>query len=632
MMKLSRAQRDMALSVIMDPMPAMVRGELFLDPNFCAKLNLNPKFWLTLDADHVVETVSLHNALRAAIVSRKTASLLLRGGKRVSVKLRRKGDNATIIIGKKAFGFSNSDLLSAARKVRVKGFERIVAMRPLLSVEEDRWRGVVQKRALKDREFVDLMTDFAGTPEAFAKEFQQPRNFSSDDLMPDPPEYYQRLTAALPGDTDDLDAFIQGRLASARKELLAHHPKPALRRMAFCALWQPLIPFDLLKSLTIGDLAALLDANDPFSLLFGFELCRALLSTNSKFSDLGSRFLEKLLEDKKASDARCNLFSSLAMIAVTKIRSKVKSSNVPLFWLRVTALAHAGVLTDALKGVTDTPRFLKWASENFYPNYLWTSVVDLQTAPRWNPEWIDPEYLYAELVGRAQGAIALLGEEPPPKRWIEILAASLKRLKTSGKLLAANFPGPLDDFRNTTAMLSSNFDVFKEIEENLGKASKITDVDGLFALANVAQPSDHVVAHVRRILNGPIEDSISEKHELMYLRLCARIGRMSRDESISISVINRCIFLSRWPKRKESLTRIFEVMVEACGANADNNKYRAQVGDAATRLCFAIDDSTDLRNLLAIFDVLSIRDEKLAAALGRASSVAKTKSDRQQAA
>jgi hypothetical protein len=630
-MKLSHAQRDMALSLIMDPIPAAVRGELVLDPDFCAKLNLNPKFWLTLDADHAAEVVSLHNALRAAIAGRKTATLLLRGGRRIRVKLRRKADNATIIIGKKGFGFSNSDLLSAARKVRVNAFQRIVARQPLLPVEEEKWRGLVQKRALKDREFVDLMTDFAGTPEAFATDFQQPRNFAGDDLMSDSPKYYQRLTVALPGDTDDLDAFIQGPLAVARKELIASHPKPALRRMAFCALWQPLIPFDLLKSLRIEDVAALLDANDPFSLLFGFELCRSLLTTNSQFSDLGSKFLEKLLADKKASDARCNLFSSLAMIAVTKIRSRVKSSNVPLFWLRIAALAHAGVLTDALKGLTDTRGFLKWSTENFYPSYLWTSAVDLQTAPRWNPEWLDPEYLYAELVGRAQGAITLLGQEPPPKRWIEILAIAVERLKTSGKLLAANFPGPLDDFRNTTAMLSSKIDVFKEIEKNLGGASKITDVE-LFALANASQPSDHVVSHVRRILNGPIEDSIADKHELMYLRLCARIGRMSRDESISISVINRCIFLSRRPKREESLTDIFEVMVEACGANADINKYRAQVGDAAMRLCFAIEDCGDLRNLLAIFDVLSIRDERLAAALGRASFVAKTKSGRQQGA
>ncbi len=43
------------------------------------------------------------------------------------------------------------------------------------------------------------------------------------------------------------------------------------------------------------------------------------------------------------------------------------------------------------------------------------------------------------------------------------------------------------------------------------------------------------------------------------------------------------------------------------------------------KLCLAIDGPSDLKNLVVIFDVLSMREEKLFAALGRAAALAKTK-------
>jgi hypothetical protein len=174
-------------------------------------------------------------------------------------------------------------------------------------------------------------------------------------------------------------------------------------------------------------------------------------------------------------------------------------------------------------------------------------------------------------------------------------------------------------------MLSSSIDAFKDVEKKLATASKLSDIPELFALANASQPSDQVVRDVRRILNAPAEEGIADKQELMFLRLCARIGRVTRDETIANAVINRCLFIARGPKRTEAMTDIFEVMVEACAAEQDANKYRTLLGETAAKLCFAIDGATDSKNLVVIFSLLSMREEKLFAALGRAMAVAKTK-------
>lgn len=211
---------------------------------------------------------------------------------------------------------------------------------------------------------------------------------------------------------------------------------------------------------------------------------------------------------------------------------------------------------------------------------------------------------------------------------MKALDTAHERLKIKRKFLAANFPGPFDDFRAKAMMLSSDIDFFRGVEAQLEKASKFSDVPGLAVLAYATQPSDHVVANVKRILESPIDQNIAGNLELPHLGLCARIGGMARSESIANLVVNRCIFIARRSKRQEAATDIFQVIVDACAAYADLNQYRAQIGEAATRLCFTIDDAADLKNLIAIFDVLSMRDLRLTAVLGRASAIAKTKTGR----
>ena len=92
--------------------------------------------------------------------------------------------------------------------------------------------------------------------------------------------------------------FIAHELTSARAAILRRHPARGLRRVAFSALWQPLISFELLSSISRADVEALFDAEDPFSLLCGFELCRARVAVDAEFAALGDRFLQKFLVDE----------------------------------------------------------------------------------------------------------------------------------------------------------------------------------------------------------------------------------------------------------------------------------------------------------------------------------------------
>jgi hypothetical protein len=366
-----------------------VRSRLFQDSAFCAKCSLRPTFAFPLGENYTAESGSLHDALRNAIAGRKSAILELQDGTHVRAKLSRRGGTATIALGAQNFNFDDSDLLCVDKPRRMKALKRVLAAKPLSADEEPRWHKLANERALSDAEFITLMTDLSATPEAFARRFAQPRDIDSDALSPDDPAYFDRLIAPLAGSAD-IETFIQGPLMAARTDLMRRHFGAGLRRIAYSALWQPLIPFELLRSTQAPEVQSLLAANDPFSLLCGFELCREGVSRDPAFTVLGTRFLEKLF-DKDVHKHRCNLFAALAMITTVNIRRAIDAPDAPLWWVRLAVLTHAGVLTDAMSGMSNSQGFLKSAAEVFTSNYLWTTVIDFHSAPRWRPEWIDPD-------------------------------------------------------------------------------------------------------------------------------------------------------------------------------------------------------------------------------------------------
>jgi hypothetical protein len=281
-----------------------------------------------------------------------------------------------------------------------------------------------------------------------------------------------------------------------------------------------------------------------------------------------------------------------------------------------------------MSSIADTEGFLKWAAGLFGPNYLWNTTIDLHDAPRWLPEWIVPDHVFAELVGRVLIAIHRVPSNERPAKWVGLTEAALIELTASGVGISAQFAGPFDDFRPAVMPKSSAIEAFSDVETRLKTTTQLDDAPELFALVSVSNPSDNVIANVRRIVTGPVDEPLTRADELKYLRIAARVGAIGRDTDICSAVINRCLVLARRPGRKDSIADILRVMVEACAAHAEAGTYRKQVGDAAAAICFTATTRFDLQNLLVICDTLCIRDEKLTTALSKARATARLKISR----
>ncbi|TPN83201.1 hypothetical protein FJ987_17275 [Mesorhizobium sp. CU2] len=621
----SERDREVLTALLLNPLPSLDRMKLFLDEAFCKKLGIKPQFWYPLGGDQSVEAVSLHGALRGAIAGRKTAILALKDGRSARVKLgTQKDGSATFVLDKKGFAFTNADLLSAERKIRLKGLDRVFRAKPLLAGEENKWRDVAG-RAFTDREYDDLMTTLGETPEAFSFELGKPHDLSSESMMPNSPEYYGRLLAPL-GDSTDLPSFICGELKRARESLFERNPARALRRIAFSALWEPLIPFDLLAALKPADVSPLLIAEDPFSLLFGFELCRHLLQNDLAYSDLGTSFLERLFGNKDVNHRRCEVFTACAVVATIGFRQAAQAAGAPVYQARLAALTHAGVLTDGLSRLPDSSGFLRWSINHFYPFYIWHGVVDRREAMRWDPVWISPDHIFAELVGRVGKGLDMLPPEHRPAPWVAIIQSAIGQLSESTNPLAAMFPGPFDDFGEAQPRVVWH-EVVAEIEEQLARAANPAEAQGLAAMAFALAPSERAVGNVLRIFSSNSEEPVTDaKGELPYLQVAAHFALAARSESIAEVVVQRCFVLMH--ATPDMATDLFAIIATSSAIHGNTRKYYTAIGEYAARSCFLIDDAESLGNLAAVFDVLIERDERLSPVLAKAHSIARTKRGR----
>jgi hypothetical protein len=617
--------RRVSLALILKSLPAKLRTSSLLDESFAAKFDFTPRFLLPLGDAGPVDAASLNNALRAAVAGRKTALLVPESGKPFRVQLGvDESGQATIQFKGSGFIFNDADLLSSDAQTRSKALKRVFAAKPLTPAEEDNRRVIARERAFTHREFLSLMTALEATPEALHRRVQMPRPLDVGSILPDEAKYFDRLLAP-PGGAPDLRGFIDVGLIKNGRRRIKRHRNATLRRLAYAALWQPLTPFDLLVPIiTLSDVEPLLSAADPFSLLFAYELCCKLLRADEAFLRLGTKLLQTLF-DPAASMRRCYVFSAIALMTVTNLRQAAKLPDAPLFWTRLAALTHAGVVTDALGEREDAEEFFHWASKQFYPAYRWHTMIDRREAPRWNPDWISPDHLHAEIVGRANQAVQAMPPDQRPQAWASDVEAALGELLKTGKALSAFFPGPFDDFQPETPPANVP-PLFKAINEALENASNFSDVSNLFAFAYSAPLPESALAAVLRILSLPLDEPITnDKDDVPFLHLSAHIAGAARSEPIATAVINRCLFAVRNATSDDEIPRFLSIAIEACAAYENADKYRASLGSVATQICFAAPDSAYLSDLETIFDVLALRDEKLIPALARARAIVRTR-------
>jgi hypothetical protein len=184
----------------------------------------------------------------------------------------------------------------------------------LTSDEEKNWFKRAEKGALSAKEYTDIVEQLRGTPENVIAILRVPQPLNAEKLIPKELSYYARLVGPVQNVPNFAD-YLQREHKEHSSWLLRQGPV-GLRRLAYSAVARSLIAFDEIGTLPLGQIAELLTAEDPFSLVFGFDVCQYRLSKGEKAAAvLGTKFLKRLLGDEKRLQSRLELFCACAVNA-----------------------------------------------------------------------------------------------------------------------------------------------------------------------------------------------------------------------------------------------------------------------------------------------------------------------------
>ena len=571
---------------------------------------------VVFNGTHTLSVESFVAALRSALSRKTTATVAMGDRSERNIKLQFAGPGTvTIAFTDANFTFAEADLLLRTKAGRKRALKRIFSQTPLTHEEQRSWYKRAEAAALSAKEYTTLLEQLRGTPESMASNLLMPQVLNAEKMIPKQLSYYARLVGPIPKASD-----LAQYLTSERREnvsWLLNENSVALRRVAYSAVSRSLIPFEVLGTVSLGQLTALLSAEDPFSLLFGFEVCQHRFSQGEKAAAaLGTKFLKRLLGDDEWLQSRLELFSACAVIGFVTARPVANDPPLPLWWFRLAVLSHAGVLTSALRGIKRPADFLKWSARDFGPAYLWHMVIDKQVEPRWESEWISPDSLKAELLGRCYNALMKLPPTKQPKAWKTLVAAGLNSLDT--KLLAF-LPGPMDGFQTLLSPIQAE-GALDEVRTILKARSSFKRTPGIILLAYAGAIDTRLKDEIFRLLDSSNEQLSKLKTANGILRCCAYIAAINRDDELAKAVVARCLRLVGPKTQAGPILQLLLISMHACAANSDQAAYYREATAIATRFAYSIPLSAALE-MRKVLELMKDRDPRLSGAFGRAEAV-----------
>jgi hypothetical protein len=279
-------------------------------------------------------------------------------------------------------------------------------------------------------------------------------------------------------------------------------------------------------------------------------------------------------------------------------------------------LVHAGVLTSALSGISKTTDFMAWSIREFGASYTWYGVVDIHNAPRWESEWIDPQYIKNELIGRCYNAINLLPKSKRPKSWSKIVENETSRLKT---LMFAFYAGPMDDFVPQD-VTDQQKEVHKRLRSILRRKKSFKDARGLETIAHTGAVGKPLSNDVLRLLERSDAGLTTAKEATPVLRCCAYIAANNRNERLAEAVTLRCLRFVTPQSSTEDILRLTLIAMMACAAYGDIRGYHKAVGDMMANFAYRTPQSA-AETVRSTLELLHRRDPRLIATLGRAMAI-----------
>lgn len=406
------------------------------------------------------------------------------------------------------------------------------------------WQQRLEDSVLCDDEVDELLSEFRNTPVHVASQISKEVEEGSsgfESLVPQQTSYFLRLVGEYQEDLD-LEDYIDQIAGAHLENLLTWDSIEGLKfglLLSSHAKVSAKIDINLLSKTELFEVYEFLAAHgDRFSQVGAIELALPVIDQHPQLIQPLVSMIEGIRDDQPDSEnSRFRLLSALIILVDGEAsRSGLFRKEAP-FWRRLATIAQASLIERCICAhPIDVATFSERANAGRGQQFYLQTLCDLRREPKWMPDFIMPDQLKAEFIGR----LLNVGRENVDKiESTELKALLLDDGEASLQKLVQFpfpfFPGPLE------GRTESNNGIPAEIAESINEAlsSETVDAKTFVALINSVlvfkideKFVDQAVAALRRAKHYVKQGSDSDSFFLLISGL-ATLAAVSRNSELA---------------------------------------------------------------------------------------------------
>ena len=372
---------------------------------------------------------------------------------RVKAQKRNGGLSFALEDGGKALSIPDHSGLAEDHRTRMAWFTRATGEANLQEANLRDWKATIDRRPLSDDEFAELTGELELTPVMVYRNIHNGFMRGSMDiatLVPSERRYYYRLVGPR-GSAVGVDGYIESEAGPLIDSLQEWDPTHGfLMSLLMCSKGKisesiRIDGFDEQQVLRIYEWIA--SRGDPISQIGAVEVALRNIEENRALEPLIERVVEGFIADDPNDDSGCfSLLSAMIVLVASELSGKRTVCGTEPFYRKQAAIAQASVVIRAIReSRVDSASVVKWAKTVGVEHvFFLQGLVDLRLEPRWLPDFVSPDQLRAEFVGRVLRAVMQCKGEIQSESLRGLLVGEDSRLARAAPWPFPMLPGPLE--------------------------------------------------------------------------------------------------------------------------------------------------------------------------------------------
>lgn len=437
--------------------PPMFREPLLQESDFCEKYELKTYQTASFGTPEVrFQHSGLCSAARKVLSGKSSAQVTDENGREWELKnINGKGQLPELMLFHEdgMYPLSLGFIMLSSKRKRLRFFEEFASALNLPRDAQDKWRSVLEKRTLEEREIQAFENDFINTPVDMAQSIHKiPAGGTIDVsfLVPSSEKYFERLVGRYDGSAT-VGNYAATNIRNLFRELSAWRPYEGFLLSLLLSSHSALTDEIQVERMDADELTCAFDFlekhGDRLSQLGAVEVGLRTVQSRPEIETALVKLVKKIRDDDvngKSSGFK-HLQALFCLVDGELSRTRLLSSKPP-FYRRLAALSQAALINrQMVNSRADIDSFCQLALAIRAGESYVQSLVDMRLEPRWVPNFWTPAQIQATFLGRIMAAAVRYRQNiENSELYGLILGTGTESLQSVGVPFYYYLPGPLE--------------------------------------------------------------------------------------------------------------------------------------------------------------------------------------------